>query len=694
MGMFDSRYDNRDVEKTITNRYRIFIAVVAVLFLVLSVKQYTIQVTNGPIYSEQLEKSNSEVTTTPQPPRGVIYDRNYNIIVGNKPVYTIKYDKPSYMGVYDSRELEYAYKIAELIDMPTNKLQSRDIKDFYIREYNKEALSKLTSEERSSLMSVDEKYALIRSRLTDEDLSVFTDTDYEAIALFTEMNRGFRSQTKIIKNVDVTENEYSIMSEKETDFPGIITSIDWVRYYPYGNLMRGILGKVSSTSQGVPSEYKDEYQALGYDLDTRVGSVNSLEAEFEMFLNSVEGQTLSNDSGLYEVITEAKGGNDLVFTIDMELTQRLSDAIDDILLDASQYPNSKYMDKAYVMITNPQTGEIISMVARRMKENDQGEKYFEDFSYALTTSLGSVLAGSTVKPAFLAAAMDAGVISPGDRKLDECIKIAATPQKCSWRSGLGVLNDIQALYQSSNSYMFKTVLEWAGGTYIEDKAIRIDPNTFSELRKYYNEFGLGMETDIDIPNEEIAYMDLNGSLPGFLMDLSIGQYDQYTVAQLSQYITTLANGEFKMKPRLLKEVYTPSNTEPLKDQLYSFTPIADSAINIDQKYIDRVRYGMRYSADPNSQLVGKLIDYIPEPAVKTGTSEGFYYVDEGNGQGYLITDHVFISEAFMAFAPYSNPDMAMIIVIPNVRYLDGDEYKYPAREKITKEVTRIYYEMY
>jgi cell division protein FtsI/penicillin-binding protein 2 len=117
----------------------------------------------------------------------------------------------------------------------------------------------------------------------------------------------------------------------------------------------------------------------------------------------------------------------------------------------------------------------------------------------------------------------------------------------------------------------------------------------------------------------------------------------------------------------------------------------DSTINIDQKYIDRVRASMRYSADPNSPLLGSLIDFMPNAAAKTGTAEGFYDTD---GDGYINTEYVFISEAFMAFAPYNDPDMAIFIHIPNVRYLDGDEYKYPAREELTREVTKIYYEMY
>ncbi len=688
MNIFESKKKYRDIEKVIDDRFRILIVIVSVLFLVLTYTLFGIQVKSNDYYIDQLEKTNSEIIVSSQPPRGVIYDRNHNVIVGNKPIYTIKYDKPSWMGVYDKRELEMAYAIADVIEMSTSKLQKRDIMDAFIRVHPDLAFAKLTDEERNSLLSLDDRHKLIRSRLTDEDLAIFKDEDYEAIAIFTEMNRGYRSQTKIIKNDGVTETEYAIMSEKETEFSGIVTSIDWVRYYPYDELMRGILGRVTTQNQGIPYELKNLYQTLGYDLDSRVGTINSLESEYEFFLNSVESETLRNDSGLYEVLREAKGGNDIVLSLDMELTQRIADAMDEMLIDASKYINSKYMDRAYVMISDPRTGEILAMVSRRLEVID-GKQVLKDNSYGLTTA--SVLAGSTVKPAFLAAAMDAGVVSPGDKKLDECIKIAATPEKCSWSRTLGTLNDLEALYQSSNSYMFKTVLEWAGGNYVENQAININQETFKILRKYYNEFGLGMETNIDVPKEDLGYKNLNGSLPGFLMDLSIGQYDQYTVAQLSQYINTIANGQYKMQPRLLKDVYSPSNTNPLTESIYDFEPKIDSVINIEQEYIDRVRYGMKFTASKKNQLLRDLIGYMPNPAAKTGTAEGFYDTD---GDGNINTEHIFISKAFIAFAPYDNPDMALVVVIPNVSYLDGRAYEYPARETLVQEVTKIYYELY
>lgn len=58
----------------------------------------------------------------------------------------------------------------------------------------------------------------------------------------------------------------------------------------------------------------------------------------------------------------------------------------------------------------------------------------------------------------------------------------------------------------------------------------------------------------------IYQMKLQGKLgkkdnqPGFLLDYSIGQYDTYTPLQLAQYISTIANGGYRMKPQIVQEI--------------------------------------------------------------------------------------------------------------------------------------------
>lgn len=71
------------------------------------------------------------------------------------------------------------------------------------------------------------------------------------------------------------------------------------------------------------------------------------------------------------------------------------------------------------------------------------------------------------------------------------------------------------------------------------------------MRYYFGQFGLGVKTGIDLPNESAGQIG-RGNQPGFLLDLSIGQYDTYTPLQLAQYVSTIANGGYRMQPQVVK----------------------------------------------------------------------------------------------------------------------------------------------
>ena len=138
--------------------------------------------------------------------------------------------------------------------------------------------------------------------------------------------------------------------------------------------------------------------------------------------------------------------------------------------------------------------------------------------------------------------------------VDVGIKIKGTPLKKSWRY-LGKVNDVQALAQSSNVYMFHLAIKLAGGHYEYDGPLKINDEAFDVLRRDLGELGLGVKTGIDVPYEELG-VHRDPQLAGILLDFAIGQYDTYTPIQLAQYAATLANGGKRVKPRLFLDSYT------------------------------------------------------------------------------------------------------------------------------------------
>ena len=61
----------------------------------------------------------------------------------------------------------------------------------------------------------------------------------------------------------------------------------------------------------------------------------------------------------------------------------------------------------------------------------------------------------------------------------------------------------------------------------------IKQETFNKMRYYFRQFGLGVPTGIDLPNESIGQMGRTDNM--VLLDYAIGQYDTYTPLQRSIY---------------------------------------------------------------------------------------------------------------------------------------------------------------
>ena len=81
----------------------------------------------------------------------------------------------------------------------------------------------------------------------------------------------------------------------------------------------------------------------------------------------------------------------------------------------------------------------------------------------------------------------------------------------------------------------------------------IQQKSYDTMRYYFGQFGLGVKTGIDLPNETAGQRGKTDKMPGFLLDLSIGQYDTYTPLQLAQYVSTIANGGYRMQPQVVKK---------------------------------------------------------------------------------------------------------------------------------------------
>jgi len=674
-----------DLKEVISKRYFFISIITIIVFLIISTRLFKLQILDNERYLTSLTTATEKTITGSSSPRGRIYDRNYNLLVDNQAIKTIYYKKES--GVTSAEEIALAYTVGTYLEVDYTKLSNNMLKNFWYESNYELAQEKITNEEwrlkSERKLSTDDIKDLIFERITEEELQVYEDSDKEAAYIYYLMNKGYSYAEKIIKNKNVTETEYALISENIESLHGFNTKLDWERIYLYGDIFKTILGSVSSDTQGIPKELASTYLEKGYSLDDRVG-ISYLEYQYEDYLKGTKPIYRITNNNEYELTKTGSRGNDIVLTIDIELQKYLEEMLASEVLKASKEKNTKYYNHSFAVVSNPNTGEILAMAGKQVIKDNKGKKKIVDYTPGIVTL--PVTPGSIVKGASMIVGYKYNAIDIGTKLVDECIKIKNTPKKCSWRT-MGTINDLYALRYSSNVYQYKIAIEVGNGKYQKNKALTLDKDAFEKYRSTYAEFGLGVKTGIDLPVESLGYRGTS-TLPGHLLDFSIGQYDTYTPIQLSQYINTLANGGTRFKPYLLKEVYAPSENkdEVLGELIYATDKEIQGTVDINKKYMNRVRLGLN-QVITNGLGYGYMGKYTNSSG-KTGTSQSFIDTD-GNG----VVDTETITSSFVGYSPSNNPKMSIVVVSPNIS-LPNSSYQSAVTKRISSKIVNKYFEIY
>lgn len=647
-------------------RLNILFFVVFLLFSALILRLGVVQIVYGEDYRKEVERTEDEIVNTPVP-RGKIYDRFHRVIVDNTPENAITYTRSKTTTPEDT--LKVARKLAKYIDKPVDKVTERDMKDYWILTRKEKAEKKVSKKERKefekqglSQKEIDKKiYELTLKRITPEDLREITKEELEIIAIKHEMDSGYALTPQIVKNNGVTNREYAVVSEHLEELPGVSATTDWKRHYVYENTFRSVLGNITEDDEGVPRERLDYFLARDYSRNDRVGK-SYLEAQFEDVLHGKKAKirNIVDKSGnviATEKVYDGERGKDLVLTIDVELQQRVEKIIEEEIMATKRKGNSPLLDRAFVVMMNPKTGEVLSMAGKLLTKGEDGKTQFVDFAIGNITSAYAM--GSAVKGATVLTGFQTGVLHPNTYIVDEPLYIKGTPRKKSWQT-MGTINELTALQRSSNVYMFKTAIAIGGGKYRPHRSLKINPEAFTTIRKYFAQFGLGVKTGIDLPNELGGFQGKETGA-GKLLDLSIGQYDMYTPLQMAQYVSTIANGGYRMKPQIIKEIRKPTDdAKELGPVIQRFEPVVLNRIDMKTEYIKRVQEGFRRVMQTPKGTAYAYFSGAPyKPAGKTGTAEAFYdgpIQSRRNDPTYNLT--------LVGYAPYDNPEVSFAVVVP------------------------------
>lgn len=678
--------------KNIAFRMNLLFFAIFVLFSILILRLGYLQIVKSEDYILELERT-EEIAVNTSVPRGRIFDRDGRILVDNEPKNAITYTKLS--STTTKEMLEVAEELANLIEQDTKRTTIGDKKDFWILMNADEAAKKLSKKEQNKI-AIDSSLSdtqkqkeinrLTRERITDNELESFTKDDLEVLAIYREMMSGYAFSPQIIKSGDVSPEEFAIVSERLGELPGVNTTTDWERVRKSPNT---ILGTTTNPTEGIPASHLDYYLARDYSRNDRVGK-SFLEQQYEELLQGQKSivKNIKDRTGTVvetQTVQEGEPGKDLVLTIDSELNEALEEIVSDKLLQLKAGPNSQALDKAFLVMMNPQNGEILSLVGKQVvKSKETGRNEIMD--YAFGTYTAGYRPGSSIKMATLLTGYQEGGAYVGETKIDEMLDLAGQRRRSLFNPTFNRIpvNDVMAIGRSSNVYMWKIAIAIGGSTYQRGGPLRIDKDsTLDTMVNSFESFGLGSKTGIDLPGEAVGYTG-EPEYAGNVLDYAIGQYATYTPIQLAQFVSTIANGGYRIAPKLLKEIHEPS---PDGIEFGSLIEEADIEVlnrikNTDEE-IAQVKAGMRYTyygKYGTAQNIFSGKDY--DGAGKTGTAQDFVVID---GVSYTT-----INLSHVGFAPYENPEIAYAVLIPHAS--TSTKYK-SIQNEIVAEAVDKYFEL-
>lgn len=646
---------------------------VFVLFALLVGQLAYLQIINGSSFSEVVNSSSS-TTVEGTVPRGMIYDSEGRVMVSNKANKAITYTKN--VSVTSAQMEKVATVLATYINADTSSLTKRQELDYYLA--NKQNLKRVNKQlTKAQLKLGATKLYKLELKAAKKIMPSLSSKQKTAAAIYYKMNSASEFSTVYLKETGVTSTEVAQVGEHLSSMPGVNLGTDWTNSYPNGKSMLSIIGSVSTSKQGLPEDSLSAYLTEGYSRNDRVGT-SYLQKQYEDVLKGSKSQTkvtVNSNNSVTSAVQQYAGsaGENLNLTLDSKFQGQVADIVKKYYQSAVSSGAASLSDGAYAVVMNPSTGAVLAMTG--YKHNFKKNTITEN---ALGTINQTFVMGSVVKPAMVLGALEDGVITTSNSSLpDVPIYLKGTPVKKSWYN-IGAYSSLtadHALEISSNIYMMRLAMREGNAKYEANSYLTMDNDIFSKMRRHFGEFGLGIKTGIDLPGEvtglEGATHNSYGALAvGSALDLSYGNYDAYTTMQLADYVSTVANDGYRMRPYLVQSITDSSKSSKSKSVLSTTQPEVLGKIGATQADVNLVKQGMWmtvHGSDSN-RTVSALNDLNPGLAAKSGTAQTFAHSDPTDSSSPLVETTTI---SLVAFAPAKNPQIAVALVIPNLTSTSG-----------------------
>ena len=669
----------------------------AATFLVFCLRLYSLQIVSGASYQEQAAVNRLREIDTPAP-RGVIYDRNGEILARNRPSFVIAVipaDLPPddiatefneqrialerLLAVLEAdSDREMAIRIAEVMFLHLGREDFKNTVEstgltLSFRLVDLEVL-KLDEEGREILEEVPTLIPNLAEPLPVGGLLALLE---RAVAIGTQ-----GSSYKPVSVLELVDREKAFQVAEETyQLRGVHVLQKPVREYPYRELAGHVLGFLGP----IPKLAADNYKARGYEDPNEPVGLNGLEYTYQDSLRGMPGKRLvevdilGRESRTVGIVREPAPGLNLNLSLDIRLQEIMHNALAR-QLEETGAPH------AVALAMDPRDGSMLGLVSLPSYDNNifsegLGEEYqaleVEDdtrrplYNYAIG---GLYPPGSTFKLVTSTAALAEHVITPFTTLVDRGpiylpnFFFPNDPTQAqefvSWNHKLNILHGPMTIVEGigfSNDIFFY----YLGGGFPDFMT-----GLGSErLAKWMRLYGFGELTGVDLPGEVAAFVPdeqwkrltkAESWTTGDSYNMAIGQGDVLgTPMQVLVSTAAVANGGYVVKPQFVQQTVDTQNRVQ-----WQYEPEKQERLPVDPGLLAYVQKGMWYAVNGIAGTAGNSRVEEITVAGKTGTAEFCAYDpelqdctdrdDKGN-----LPFHAW----YTAYAPYENPEIVVTVFV-------------------------------
>ena len=627
-----------------------FIAMVIIFVCLTAVFVFTLaknQLIDGK--TETASNTASVETTEVKATRGQIFDRNGNVIVGNRQGNDVVFNAAEFPEY--SKQEERNKLIKSLIDLfETNNVEWNDDMPIVLDANGNYQFAEDREKDIETMKSRDilrlNKYATAddcMNELIDRyKLEGYSKSDARKIAsVCYEMKiNNFNSANPYTFATDVSDLVASVIKENSGFYKGVDVQIVNYREYTDGTLAPHIIGVTGVISAEEYAELKND----GYGMDDIVGKTG-IEQLYEKQLKGKNGKKIVTTAldGTQTIVTEGLENGDNVFlTLDAGLQKVTQDA----LADKINSLDSANKGGGAAVVMNCKTGEVLAIATYPSYDLNS---YYKDYDKLVKDAnsplfnralLSTYAPGSTAKVSTAIGILEEGVAD--ENSTIECTGTYKYGLVCNNNPDKTTIDIRTAIQDSCNIYFYHFGGELLG---------------IEKMNIYREMLGLGQPTGIEL-YENTGVLDspsYRASLgqkwqTGFSLQSAIGQAGNlFTPLQLCNYVSTIANGGTRYSAHLIKSVYSADNSTLIEEK----KPEVVCETGFKKENVQIIKEGMRRVATVT--LNGKFDDSVVEVACKTGTSTLEKTINGKKGiytNGFLIT-----------FAPYNDPEICVALAV-------------------------------